>query len=812
MAAAPGQNNREDFEQIKRELLASERIFESINKNVSSYVLAQKELLTIALNIKKQNQKILEIENELTTATGDRREILKAELEFNKQELKLLEAHERQLKRNKDLLSASVNSVKELGKEFLKVGSNITGLDLSWQGLANGIKDSIKDMYNLDKTIRLAEKSIGLNVGGFNTLRKSIEGINSDITILGVAPEELVKSYSDLTESLGRNISISTENFRELSLIAKGTGLELDGAVSIVEKLNGSGIGLKDSMKFVEKTTNAAKVNGINATKLLKTFTDNITKAQSFNFKNGLEGLKRMAIEAQKIKYDIQDTFNLADKLFEPEAAIDMAANLQILGGEFSKLADPFQLMYMARNDVEGLNKSIIDATKNTAVFNKETGEFEIPAMELHRLKKVADATGLSFDNLKTSALESAKRTKVMTNAMQLSKTNQEFVASIAKMQKDANGKVEILVDTEKGEKLISQLTNSEVELLKGRQRSLEETAKKSQGFDDMLKNVLNSLKVAFLPLVSSVNNFLTSENGIQRITDFANNLQKFFKNALQPLADFFEKGDMSTDGFFTAIKEVLGKVWEDEDTQMGIKKLGELFAEGIKNAFSVSIRSSIALIGTGISSIGGFLLKTLKSIGEIFPKILKTGLIKGLKAIPIFGSLFSIGSAVTRFAEGDVTGGLIDVGSGLANAANIFAPGLGSAVSLGLDGINMYRDANKKSEGVQAEDALPVPSKPLNYPYILPKGSLTPIKGIPQDTAYLASQTPVSVNTPTQQTGNNFNGNINISGTILIKTPDGMSKDISKAILDGLERDASFLRQLRSKILDNNNLAVNVN
>jgi hypothetical protein len=47
----------------------------------------------------------------------------------------------------------------------------------------------------------------------------------------------------------------------------------------------------------------------------------------------------------------------MSDKLWDIEG--DMSAQLQVMGGAWAKLADPFHLMYMARNDMKGLTEEI---------------------------------------------------------------------------------------------------------------------------------------------------------------------------------------------------------------------------------------------------------------------------------------------------------------------------------------------------------------------------------------------------------------------------------------------------------------------
>ena len=80
-------------------------------------------------------------------------------------------------------------------------------------------------------------------------------------------------------------------------------------------------------------------------------------------------------------------------------------------------------------------------------------------------------------------------------------------------------------------------------------------------------------------------------------------------------------------------------------------------------------------------------LFGNLKNFGKM---IFKGGGLKILGRIPFLGSLLSIGFAVQRFKKGDWVGGILD---SLSAIANLF-PGVGSVISLVLDGISMLRDA----------------------------------------------------------------------------------------------------------------------
>jgi hypothetical protein len=64
-------------------------------------------------------------------------------------------------------------------------------------------------------------------------------------------------------------------------------------------------------------------------------------------------------------------------------------------------------------------------------------------------------------------------------------------------------------------------------------------------------------------------------------------------------------------------------------------------------------------------------------------------GLTPILKKVPIIGTLISLSYAVSRFRSGDYVGGGIDILSGIA----AIVPGIGTAMAIGLDGLNAFLD-----------------------------------------------------------------------------------------------------------------------
>jgi len=101
--------------------------------------------------------------------------------------------------------------------------------------------------------------------------------------------------------------------------------------------------------------------------------------------------------------------------------------------------------------------------------------------------------------------------------------------------------------------------------------------------------------------------------------------------------------------------------------------------------------KGTLELIGKGGVKAGlAILAKTaFKKVGE--------GM---LKKIPLIGSVISMGFAFQRFSKGDTIGGILEVGSALAGLIPV--PGVGLAISTGIDILQAVMDA--KAGGSSAE------------------------------------------------------------------------------------------------------------
>ena len=154
-------------------------------------------------------------------------------------------------------------------------------------------------------------------------------------------------------------------------------------------------------------------------------------------------------------------------------------------------------------------------------------------------------------------------------------------------------------------------------------------------------------------------------EKGITRLNKAVTTLVRytFGKKAVDGVLKPIQKG---LSGALKTLGELPGKLF---------KSIGK----GLKSIFG-NLTGKVA--GTIAKSAGTGLLSKLAGTAGKF-------LLKGLKRLPLIGTLIGFGFAISRIIKGDFIGGLLDVASALSSAV----PVVGTALSIAIDVFSAYRD-----------------------------------------------------------------------------------------------------------------------
>ena len=501
------------LKEANRLLKEEAEIRQKISSSVEGYLQGLKDLKQIQETIKSNQEKQKEIQAKILELEKDKTLEGRKALRLEKAKLGVLEDETKEYERQGAVLADNLKNVNKGNLLAAKAAGGLVKTFAKLPDLADGLRQRIQNLgiVDMDKAIRKSALSMGVLSkqfdGFYNTVEKTAQYTNE----LGIGIEELAKMQADYSEELGRNVMLGESGLKSIAKIAAATNLGAEGATKLAADFDNMGLSAERTAEYTEQIMNDSHGLGLNASKVVKNLSQNMKMLNKYNFKNGVKGLAKMAETSAKLGVDMNMVSGMADKLFDIEGAVDMSAQLQVMGGEWAKLADPFKLMYMARNDMEGLMEAVGGAAAASAKFNSKTKEFEISAMEMHRLRKIAEQTGVSYEELAQAGKNAAKFSKIKTQigfnlgSGKDGKAMQEFIANTAKFNEQGKAVIEL-----NGEpKLVSQLTSADRTALKAQieeKKNLEERAKSAQNFDDQIKILINQLKTAALPLVKSLN------------------------------------------------------------------------------------------------------------------------------------------------------------------------------------------------------------------------------------------------------------------------------------------------------------------
>jgi len=275
-----------------------------------------------------------------------------------------------------------------------------------------------------------------------------------EAALYGVSMEKLLDTVSQLSNTMGTNIAFDDNDIERIAIFSEAMNVSLYEVTAMVKQFSMMGIGIDGAIDKGNEMAEVARNMGVNMEGFMKIIGDNMDMMNTYNFADGVKGFAKMAAQAQRLGITMSETKRLAEDVMDPEGAIELAANLQVVGGAVGDLADPFKLMYMATNDIAGLQDALVNVGKDLVVFNKETGEMSIPPTAQRQMRAMAETLGMQTDDFAQMIKLQGKFDHVM-NQMDFSSFTKEmedsgvgdYIAGIAQMGK--GGRYQVQVDGE---------------------------------------------------------------------------------------------------------------------------------------------------------------------------------------------------------------------------------------------------------------------------------------------------------------------------------------------------------------------------
>lgn len=360
------------------------------------------------------------------------------------------------------------SSISEAGKSFFDEIASTVKIDSYGQafGKLNAQATELNSTFRENRT-RITE------------MTTTISNVLPNITRLGGDLSDVGNTIGDIADASRRNVIANEEVIEGIFVASKV--LRTDAATLSNAFIN-VGVGIENIRDTVEDSVNYVQSIGLNAEKVFGKVLNNTEQLSRFNFEDGVRGFTKMAAQAHLLRFDMNESFRLADDVMNPERAVQVASAFQRLGVAAGNLVDPFQLMNASIMDPSGLQDSLIKVGKQFTYFDEKTKSFKISPQGIMTLKEIQAQTGVSAEELRKAALASAeldaRLSEISPSIKFENEEDKQYLANIARMGK--GGKYEIAIGMDKeGQQVykeLSQVTQEEMKSLIEKQREAPKT------------------------------------------------------------------------------------------------------------------------------------------------------------------------------------------------------------------------------------------------------------------------------------------------------------------------------------------------
>ena len=382
-------------------------------------------------------------------------------------------------------------------------------------------------------------------------LKASMTDAVVEVTRLGGGFDEILRIQKSVSDTLGRNLVISSEAYKDLYAAQKVMGPMAD---SLVKDLKDVGISLYQSSGQIQKIMDRSREIGVSAEKVGGQVSQNLSLMNTYTFQGGVDGLAKMAAQAVNMRININDISNTMTKAFNPESAIEMAASLQRLGVAQSDLLDPLRLMDLAQNDPAELQNQIVQMSKQFATLNA-AGQFEIMPGAKRQMAEVEQALGMTGGSLAKMALSSAELGDKMSKirfAGDFTEEEKTMFANMAEMGE--GGEYKVSMTTAKGKETLSmEDAMAEIERMGKEERAQFFESQKPKDISKLAEDQLSVSESMLASLMSIERKFaypVASSKANYKI-------QREFKKGYKGIGDTFDNDMMKPNKIRTELDKL---------------------------------------------------------------------------------------------------------------------------------------------------------------------------------------------------------------------------------------------------------------
>ena len=358
---------------------------------------------------------------------------------------------------------------------------------------------------------------------------------------MGITAEEMAKSVESFYEKTARARILSSNQMAEMSKMVKVLG---EDSMEIVTTYGQMGLSITSATSRMRNLIVQSDKFGVLPVKVSGILKNNIDKVNSYNFKNGVSALEKMAMYAAKTNTDMKGAFAMADKLLEGsiEGAMEMSTNLQLIGGSVGNMGDMAELMYIARNEPEKFQEMFEKAAAGMGELNEQTGEIKFNAEARQRLKAIAQATGQDFNDLIKQGQNLKKSMSIgedLDSSLKGLSNYEELLTKVsgaAEKNKLGEWVVKLKQDGKEVETAVSALTQDQIKQISftdettGPEAAFEKIATSNERLAETMQRLIETIKTEAL-----------STAGYEKFSEVARTAADNIKTLAAPLIKGFQ-------------------------------------------------------------------------------------------------------------------------------------------------------------------------------------------------------------------------------------------------------------------------------
>jgi hypothetical protein len=274
----------------------------------------------------------------------------------------------------------------------------------------------------------------GVSIKDLEKFRDANIDVERSFVETGLSAQEYRQGLESFFNTTDRLTQITPEFGKNLGNISQVLGMTSTDSAKFLGSMNNLNVGFDQSVKILEDLRFAAEKSALNTNKVLKIFTENFEKLNTYSFSRGVQGMQDMVKQSVALKVNMDRVLEMSDKFTDPEQTMEFASSMQMLGGSFAQLGDFNQLMYDAAVAPEELTKNIANATASLGSFNRETGKLDLSYADRLQMKEFSKLTNMSMEELNRMSSAAAKLRDIkMTFSMRpLTEEQENVIASMA--------------------------------------------------------------------------------------------------------------------------------------------------------------------------------------------------------------------------------------------------------------------------------------------------------------------------------------------------------------------------------------------